>query len=132
MNVLIDLIDALLQLHTVELSGTALRDSLEQLTAYLDRFRTRLNTVNSIHLKRLLLFLKALNDLVESRAATDEVISVSKFVEGLGNKVNGINIHELQSYLITSKVCFRSAMIPFKQVTALACRSRGKSAGMLR
>ncbi|KAL5501633.1 CHL1 [Sanghuangporus vaninii] len=100
-----NLIDALLQLHTIELSVSMLQAAIEQLTAYLSRFRTRLNSTNSVQLKRLMLFLLALHQFVESRSATcNSVTSVSEFVESLGNKVNGINLHELQSYLTTSKI----------------------------
>ncbi|KAL5524487.1 CHL1 [Sanghuangporus sanghuang] len=100
-----NLIDALLQLHTIELSVSMLQAAIEQLTAYLSRFRTRLNSTNSVQLKRLILFLLALHQFVESRsAAHNSVTSVSEFVESLGNKVNGINLHELQSYLTTSKI----------------------------
>ncbi|KAL5482596.1 CHL1 [Sanghuangporus weigelae] len=100
-----NLIDALLQLHTIELSVSMLQAAIEQLTAYLSRFRTRLNSTNSVQLKRLMLFLLALHQFVENRsAAHSSVTSVSDFVESLGNKVNGINLHELQSYLTTSKI----------------------------
>ncbi|KAI5117244.1 hypothetical protein M0805_001562 [Coniferiporia weirii] len=109
-----NLVDAILQLHTVDLTVSLLRLAISQLQTYLDGFRTRLNATHALHLKRLILFLTALDQIARARVAevkgkrgnrnSRDVVSVSAFVENMGSKVNGINLLELQAYLVESKV----------------------------
>ncbi|KAH8114577.1 DNA repair helicase [Phellopilus nigrolimitatus] len=108
------LIESILQLHTVDLSTSVLRVAANQLKIYLDRFRTRLNATHALNLKRLVLFLEALDQFASVRDAetkerrdaanSEDVLTVSAFVESMGNKVNGINFLELQTYLMNSKI----------------------------
>lgn len=109
-----DLIDTLLQLHTVELSTPMLHLANKQLTEYLSRFRSRLTTTHAVHLKRLIYFLQALNkfaheqlDPIHQTPEHGKVMTVSAFVDSMGSKVNGINFFELQSYLVDSKAGFQ-------------------------
>ncbi|EJC97956.1 DNA repair helicase [Fomitiporia mediterranea MF3/22] len=109
-----NLIETLLQLHTVELSTSLLRRAIQQLAKYFSRFRTRLTTNHAVHLKRLLLFLRALENFAGSCSNKtpsvpehEVVMSVSAFVDNMGSKVNDINFLELHSYLTTSKIAHK-------------------------
>ena len=93
----------------MELSLSVIRKSNEQLLGYFGRFRTRLKTVHAIHLKRLILFLKALekdmaSSLGDAQRYEQKTMTVSQFVDSMGEKVNGINFLEIQDYLLKSKV----------------------------
>ena len=112
----LDLIDAILQLHSVELTITTIRSALVQLRAYLQRFRTRLTMTHALNLKRLVLFLTSLEQFVTGNAHTGKsnngsyqnksvaTVPVTAFVESLGTNINGLNLVELQTYLVSSKV----------------------------
>lgn len=103
-----DLIDTILQLHTVELRASTLSLALSQLRTYLERFRVRLAATHALQLRRLIHFLTALSQYVEDLRCREEslskIMSVTSFTEELGNKVNDINLVDLQSYLQASKV----------------------------
>ena len=106
---LLDLIDSILQLYSVEMSMSLVKLANRQLLAYFERFRTRLKTVHMIHLKRLILFLKALENEMTSQfkdspQTKEKVMSVTAFVEAMGSKVNGINFLEINDYLSKSRV----------------------------
>lgn len=86
--------------------------ALDQLRAYLERFRTRLTATHALQLHRLVQFLSALQNLINNvksdRDSLKEPVSmimpVTSFTETLGTKVNDINLLDLQSYLRGSKV----------------------------
>ena len=118
LNLDIDLIPTLLSLSTVKLSYSALALSLQQVCAYVQRFRNRLSSINMLHLKRLVVFLDALKKAVTewktgklaavgSKAPTDkaEVMTLVDFTAKLGKKASSINLLEIEGYLKKSKVC---------------------------
>ena len=63
--VLPDLVSTLLSLSTVRLPIRTLTTSLHQLSIYLKKFRNRLSTKNSLHLRRLVSLLEALSKYAE-------------------------------------------------------------------
>lgn len=118
LNLDIDLIPTLLSLSTVKLSYSALALSLQQVCAYVQRFRNRLSSINMLHLKRLVVFLDALKKAVTdwkteklaavgSKAQIDkaEVMTMVDFTAKLGKKASSINLLEIEGYLKKSKVC---------------------------
>jgi chromosome transmission fidelity protein 1 len=93
----------------------------KQLLGYFERFRTKLKTVHMVHLKRLILFLRALESdmsaqLKEASQAKEKVLSVTTFVEAMGSKVNGINFLEINDYLLKSKVQKKSSVRLIKKL----------------
>ena len=113
-----DLIPTLLSLSTTRLSYGMLATSLQQLAAYISRFRTRLSGKHLVHLKRLLVFLDALKKyamewredkvvkLGSDNHNTVEVMTIPEFMAHLGRKASGINLLEIEKYLKTSKVYY--------------------------
>ena len=108
-----DLIPTLLSLSTIRLPFKILDVSLQQVCAYVSKFRTRLSTINMNHLKRLVVFLDALKKFMvqwkEAKCAAEktekvEVITVAGLLEQLGRKAAGINLLEVERYLKESKV----------------------------
>ncbi|KAG9035892.1 ATP-dependent DNA helicase chl1 [Tulasnella sp. JGI-2019a] len=114
-----NLIDTILSIHTVPLSSTILRASLSQLKIYIGKFKARLSPKNALHLRRLVLFLTAMDKFCQDRmdhaiavmstnskhnADQDEMLGVGEFVEGLGPKVRDVNLLEVDKYLRDSKI----------------------------
>jgi len=108
-----DLIPTLLSLSTVRLPFKILDTSLQQVCAYISKFRTRLSTTNMNHLKRLVVFLDALkkfmvqwraNQCAEGETEKVQVITVTELLEQMGRKAAGINLLEVERYLKDSKV----------------------------
>ncbi|KAF8349254.1 helicase C-terminal domain-containing protein [Amanita rubescens] len=121
-----NLISTLLSLSTVRLPYGTLATALQQLAAYISRFRTRLSGIHLVHLKRLLVFLDALKQYAlewkeskivksegpdhnsakrkGSNSDLTEVMTISEFMERLGRKASSINFLEIEKYLKTSKV----------------------------
>jgi chromosome transmission fidelity protein 1 len=108
----------LLSLSTVRLSYSALALSLQQVCAYVQRFKNRLSSINVLHLKRLVVFLDALKKAVTewkaerlsaegTKAPIDksEVMTLVDFTAKLGKKASSINLLEIEGYLKKSKVC---------------------------
>lgn len=116
----LDLISTLLSLSTVRLPYGTLATALQQLGAYISRFRTRLSGIHLVHLKRLLVFLDALKQCAlewkefktvksegnsaKRKSDLTEVMTISEFMERLGRKASSINLLEIEKYLKTSKV----------------------------
>lgn len=82
---------------------------------YYEKFRTRLSALHSLHLKRLINYVEAIQKVMEdwrttrSKAgsttdARTEVFTISNFMEKLGSKAGGINLLEIEAYLKRSKV----------------------------
>ena len=94
-----------------------LTTSLHQLSIYLTKFRNRLSTVNSLHLKRLTGLLEAIAKYATewgekharakegpSPKVDDAVMTSAELLDRLGQKVQGVNLLEVEAYLRKSKV----------------------------
>lgn len=103
-----------------------LNTSLSQLSVYLSKFKNRLSTEHSLHLRRLVGFLEALAKYTEewkaqktrtpagissvkqpvaaANQATTEVMTSGELMTRLGRKVEGINMLEVEKYLRSSRV----------------------------
>ncbi|KAI9465416.1 DNA repair helicase [Lactarius psammicola] len=101
-----NLISSLLSLSTVTLPLRTLELCLEQLTAYISRFKNRLTSKHVLHLKRLYRLLHTLRDLFSNRQqqGTTEVMTVDGLLSDLGGKLEEINFLEIQTYLRKSKL----------------------------
>ncbi|KAG8214759.1 ATP-dependent DNA helicase [Butyriboletus roseoflavus] len=110
-----NLIPSLLSLSSVRVTSYILSTSLNQVTAYYEKFRTRLSALHSLHLKRLINYMEAIQKVMEdwrttrSKAgsitdARAEVFTISNFMEKLGRKAVGINLLEIEAYLRRSKI----------------------------
>ena len=100
-----DLISSLLSLSTVTLPLRTLELCLEQLTAYISRFKNRLTSKHVLHLKRLYRLLHTLRGLFSNPQNQDtaEVMTVDGLLLKLGGKLEEINFLEIQNYLRKSK-----------------------------
>lgn len=119
------MVSTLLSLSTTQLPLRTLSTSLSQVSIYLNKFRNRLSTEHSLHLKRLVGLMEALLKYAEEwkaekstpnnpakKSAQDaaEVITSGELMRRLGRKVEGVNLLEVEKYLRNSKVCiFNSA-----------------------
>ncbi|KAH8103600.1 DNA repair helicase [Cristinia sonorae] len=118
-----NLISTLLSLSTVHLALRTLATSLHQLSIYLSKFRNRLSTTNSLHLKRLIGLLEALSKYAtdwgeqqknavrpsdgnpsQKSASETSVMTSAELMDRLGQKVQGINFLEVEAYLRKSKI----------------------------
>lgn len=127
-----NLIPTLLSLSTSRLTYSVLAVSLQQVCAYVQRFKNRLSAVNMLHLKRLVVFLDALKKAVmqwktERLAANSapgcknqkpekaEVLTLVDFMGKLGKKASSINLLEIEAYLKKSKIARKIAGYSDKQ-----------------
>ncbi|KAG8811441.1 ATP-dependent DNA helicase chl1 [Serendipita sp. 399] len=100
----IDLIDTILSTHTVILPHSILKKSLQQLRV--------LTPVHALHLRRLVEFLVAVDrycdqlasDASTSRTNLEKLMNPGELLTSLGEKVQGVNLLEIESYLRSSKV----------------------------
>ncbi|KAF8837930.1 DNA repair helicase [Paxillus ammoniavirescens] len=111
-----NLIPTLLSLSSVRVTSHGLLTSLKQVAAYYQKFRTRLSAVHSLHLKRLVGYLNAMQKVMEDWKASKskaglhtaegrtEVMTIPDFMQRLGRKVEGINLLEVEAYLKQSKI----------------------------
>lgn len=101
-----NLISSLLSLSTVTLPLRTLEICLEQLTAYISRFKNRLTSKHVLHLKRLYRLLHTLRGLFsnQQQRGTAEVMTVDGLLSRLGGKLEEINFLEIQNYLRKSKL----------------------------
>ncbi|KAF8272016.1 DNA repair helicase [Lactarius quietus] len=101
-----NLISSLLSLSTVTLPLRTLELCLEQLTAYISRFKNRLTSKHVLHLKRLYRLLHTLRCLFsnQQQPGTSEVMTVDGLLSKLGGKLEEINFLEIQNYLRKSKL----------------------------
>jgi chromosome transmission fidelity protein 1 len=112
MLILADLIPTLLSLSTARLPFSTLSISFQQVCIYVSKFRTKLSTSNMLHLKRLVMFLDALQKYAlewkekngKADASKVEVMTVADLLDRLGRKVAGVNLLEIEAYLKSSKV----------------------------
>ncbi|KAN0123485.1 Helicase C-terminal domain containing protein [Russula decolorans] len=100
-----NLISSLLALSTVTLPLGTLNVCLEQLTAYISRFKNRLASKHVLHLKRLYRLLHTLKGLLSNWQQQDlnAVMTVDGLLSKLGGKLAEINFLEIQNYLRKSK-----------------------------
>ena len=100
-----DLISSLLSLSTVTLPLGTLNVCLEQLTAYISRFKNRLASKHVLHLKRLYRLLHTLKGLLSNwqQQNSNAVMTVDGLLSKLGGKLEEINFLEIQNYLRKSK-----------------------------
>lgn len=109
------MIPTLLSLSSVRVTSHILSTSLNQVTTYYERFRTRLSVLHSLHLKRLINYMEAIQKVMDDWRATRskadsttdariEVFTISNFMEKLGRNAVGINLLEIEAYLKRSKV----------------------------
>ena len=110
----LDLISSLLSLSTVTLPLGTLNVCLEQLTAYISRFKNRLASKHVLHLKRLYRLLHTLKALLSNWQQQDStaVMTVDGLLSKLGGKLEEINFLEIQNYLRKSKAC-RNPLVGF-------------------
>ena len=108
----------MLSLSTTRLPLRTLSAARHQLSIYLSRFRHRLSTIHSIHLRRLTNFLdelarfaeewrdEQLKAKAERRVPTSEVVVLTsgELTQRLGRKAEGVNLLEIEKYLRESKV----------------------------
>ncbi|KIP08638.1 hypothetical protein PHLGIDRAFT_103970 [Phlebiopsis gigantea 11061_1 CR5-6] len=112
-----NLISTLLSLSTAHLPLRTLNMSLHQVSIYLNKFRNRLSTEHSIHLKRLVGLLEALSHYADEwkierlnnsgkTAGKDatEVFTSGELMGRLGRKFEGVNMLEIEKYLRNSKI----------------------------
>ena len=117
-------VSTLLALSTVTLQTRTLTTALNQLSIYLAKFRGRLTTEHSLHLRRLVALLEALSKFAEEWKATHaankngaaaglgksaaqpaaDVLTSGELMARLGRKVEGVNLLEIEKYLRGSKI----------------------------
>ena len=109
-----DLISSLLALSTVTLPLGTLNVCLEQLTAYISRFKNRLASKHVLHLKRLYRLLHTLKGLLSNwqQHNSTAVMTVDGLLSKLGGKLEEINFLEIQNYLRKSKVWRNPSFVP--------------------
>jgi chromosome transmission fidelity protein 1 len=111
------LIDTILAVHTLPVSGAILRVSRAQVDLYRSKFRTRLKTRHTVHLTRLSVLLGALLTFTESwlngnaaaagdkkpegangkkKLLQEEMFGVADFVRMLGAHAENINPLEIE------------------------------------
>ncbi|KAN0087763.1 Helicase C-terminal domain containing protein [Tylopilus felleus] len=110
-----NLIPTLLSLSSVRVTSHILSTSLNQVMTYYEKFRTRLSAQHSLHLKRLISYMEAIQKITDEWKATKseagstadvrtEVFTIPNIVEKLGRKAAGINLLEIEAYLKKSKI----------------------------
>lgn len=112
-----DLISSILTLSTITMTYQHLNDSLNQISAYLSKFRLRLSSHHALHLVRLKAFMKAfiafIHDWRLQRKLSSErytvVMTVHEIMHTLGQNMDAVNLLEIHKYLRTSKVTILSS-----------------------
>ncbi|KZT56338.1 DNA repair helicase [Calocera cornea HHB12733] len=102
-----NLIDTVLGIHSLTLSTTTLQSCLGQLAIYVSKFRKRLASKHLVHLKRLFAFLTALEKFcleLQASGKAEEMMTAAGVVQALGQKVEAINLLEIEQYLKDSKI----------------------------
>ncbi|KAJ7855956.1 helicase C-terminal domain-containing protein [Mycena olivaceomarginata] len=107
-----NLIPTLLSLSTARLPFSTLSTSFQQVCIYVSKFRTRLSAQNMLNLRRLVMFLDALQKYAvewrekntKSNGSKAEVMTAAELVDRLGRKASGVNLLEIEGYLKRSKI----------------------------
>lgn len=127
------MIPTLLSLSSVRVTSRILSTSLQQVTTYYEKFRTRLSPLHSLHLKRLINYMEAIQKVMgdwrtarsQAGSAADaktEVFTISNFMEKLGRRAVGINLLEIEAYLRKSKVNFCTSRLEHHLNKIIDCK----------
>ncbi|TCD66273.1 hypothetical protein EIP91_001602 [Steccherinum ochraceum] len=137
-----NLISTLLSLSAVNLPLRTLTTSLHQLSIYLTKFRNRLSTTNSLHLKRLTGLLEALSKYAtewgenrvqeKDKKSASVVMTSGELLDQLGQKVQGINFLEVEVYLRKSKIARKISGYCVKELERAAGQDPVKLAKLAR
>ena len=118
-----NLIDTLLSIHSVSLSLSTIRDSLEQLRGYHARFKARLKGRHLLQLRFLINVVAALEKFCLAQLAAaqpgsgeqSKMWTVRDVEAALGRGADGVNMLEINAYLRTSKLARKAASYVDKQ-----------------
>jgi len=101
-----NLMDAILGMHTVEISLAQLEIARQQLMTYLQKFRNRLKGTNRVYVTQVVRLVDALKAFLDEkrRTATPKSGPVSQGELLLGRGVDQINLYKLVAYLQESKL----------------------------
>ncbi|SCV71178.1 BQ2448_2766 [Microbotryum intermedium] len=113
-----NLIDSILQMHSVTITTSQITSIRAALLTYLTKFKTRLNGANAAYLRQLALLLKGLSEYAmawanegEKGQKKEEMVGVNALLQGRGRVGGGgtgaidqINLFKLDQYLKTSKI----------------------------
>ncbi|KAI0753454.1 DNA repair helicase [Daedaleopsis nitida] len=139
-----NLTSTLLSLSTSRLSLRILSAARHQLSIYFSRFRNRLSTIHSLHLKRLTNLLDALAKYAEEwrdeqskpkhdRKGSDvEVMTSTELMQKLGRKAEGVNLLEIEKYLKDSKIARKISGYSVKELEKSAGHDPNKLAKLAR
>ncbi|KAI1785288.1 DNA repair helicase [Ganoderma leucocontextum] len=149
-----NLISTLLSLSTTRLPLRTLAAARHQLGIYLARFRTRLSTAHSLHLKRLTNVLDALAKFAEEwreaqlnpgtekgqgkgkaegkKGPGVEVMTSGELMARLGRKAEGVNLLEIEKYLRESKIARKISGYSVKELEKAAGQDTVKLAKLAR
>ncbi|KAI0764365.1 DNA repair helicase [Trametes elegans] len=129
-----NLASTMLSLSTTRLPLRTLVNARHQLSIYLSRFRNRLSTTHSLHLKRLMNLLDSLNQYAEewrdarvkpeagkARPLDEEVMTSTELLQRLGRKTEGVNLPEVEKYLRESKIA--------RKISGYSVKTLEKAAG---
>ena len=99
--------DAILGIHTTEISLASLELARDQLMVYLQKFRNRLAGKNRVYVTQTLRLLNSLKQLLEGKLgqtgkASGGVVPGNELLSGQG--VDQINLYKLVGYLQTSRL----------------------------
>ncbi|SCZ99515.1 BZ3500_MvSof-1268-A1-R1_Chr3-1g06054 [Microbotryum saponariae] len=124
-----NLIDSILQLHSVSITTSQITSIRAALLTYLTKFKTRLNGANAAYLRQLALLLRGLAEYAMSWAnervkgkKKEEMVGVNALFQSRGGAVGGgkgaidqVNLFKLDQYLKTSKIARKEAFY-FEQI----------------
>ena len=103
-----NLMDAIADTLSVSLRLTQLEQAVRQVTAYVQRFKTRLKGKNRMYVMQVIRLLNSMTDYLQSTPLTsssETTITVAELMSGKG--VDQIRPHKLLQYLHESKLCHK-------------------------
>lgn len=108
-----NLIDSILQLHSVSITSTMLLSIRSALLTYINKFKNRFTGANASYLKQLALVLKGLSEFVAKWAGEgkrEELMDVNSVLGGKrGGALDQINLLKLDQYLKTSRIARKAS-----------------------
>jgi chromosome transmission fidelity protein 1 len=109
-----NLIDSILQLHSISITSSMLTSIRAALLTYLTKFKSRFTGANASYLKQLALVLKGLSEFADSwakeggggaKGRKEEMVNVNKVTQGgIGGALDQINLLKLDEYLKKSRI----------------------------
>lgn len=107
-----NLIDTILDTHTVTITLAQLKQAHGQIQTYVEKFAAKLKGSNEMHLRQMLLALKNLlshfekwcTDSKPTGKAKEEVISASQLVGKVGGTMDQVNLAQLRNFLRDSQI----------------------------